>query len=79
MRPGQASRTLLITSIMRPPHAIWLPWTCMRARHQLFDSPLILAPHRADREGPGSIRHGRLPPLHVEIRSLFFVWAIGAR
>jgi hypothetical protein len=29
MRPGQASQTLLITSIMR-------------ARHQLFDSPLIL-------------------------------------
>jgi hypothetical protein len=30
-------------------------------------------------KGPGSVRHSRLPTLHVEIRSLSFVWAIGAR
>ena len=30
-------------------------------------------------KGPGSVRHDRLSPVDVEIRSLSFVWAIGAR
>ena len=46
-------------------------------------APKADMPHRQQRlteragKGPGSIRHGRLPRVDVEIRSLSFVWAVG--
>jgi hypothetical protein len=54
-------------------------------KHLSAVAPKADMPHRQQRltertgKGPGSVRHGRLSPVHVEIRSLSFVWAIGAR
>jgi hypothetical protein len=54
-------------------------------KHLSALAPKADMPHRQQRltertgKGPGSIRHGRLSPVDVEIRSLPFLWAIRAR